>query len=240
MQNIYRLTVIIPVFNEQATIEAVLGKVVSVNLPGQIEKQIIVVDDGSTDNTAALAEQFRSQHPEQNIVLLANPANRGKGAAFKLALGAATGDYVVIQDADLEYDPDEYAILLQPVISHGADVVYGSRFITDRPHRVLFFWHYMGNKFITMLSNMFTNLNLSDIETGFKLMRTAVIKDMDFQEKRFGIEPEITARISKVRAVKIYEVGISYYGRTYEEGKKINWVDGVRALYCIIRYNLFK
>ena len=240
MQNIYRLSVIIPVYNEQATIEAVLGKVVSVNLPGQIEKQIIVVDDGSTDNTATLAEQFRSKHPEQNIVLLTNRVNKGKGAAFKMALGAATGDYVVIQDADLEYDPDEYAILLQPVISHGADVVYGSRFITDRPHRVLFFWHYMGNKFITMLSNMFTNLNLSDIETGFKLMRTAIVKDMDFQEKRFGIEPEITARISKVRAVKIYEVGISYYGRTYEEGKKINWVDGVRALYCIIRYNLFK
>ena len=240
MQNIYRLSVIIPVYNEQATIEAVLGKVVSVNLPGQIEKQIIVVDDGSTDNTATLAEQFRSQHAEQNIVLLTNRVNKGKGAAFKMALGAATGDYVVIQDADLEYDPDEYAILLQPVISHGADVVYGSRFITDRPHRVLFFWHYMGNKFITMLSNMFTNLNLSDIETGFKLMRTAIVKDMDFQEKRFGIEPEITARISKVRAIKIYEVGISYYGRTYEEGKKINWVDGVRALYCIIRYNLFK
>lgn len=240
MQHIQRLSVIIPVYNEQATILQLLEKVTSVVLPEQIEKQIIVVDDGSSDNTATLAEAFLKQHPDQDMVFLRNEVNLGKGAAFKKGLTAATGDYVVIQDADLEYDPDEYAILLQPVLSRGADVVYGSRFITDRPHRVLFFWHFVGNKFITMLSNMLTNLNLSDIETCFKLMRTSLVKNMDFREMRFGIEPEITARLSKINKISIYEVGISYYGRTYEEGKKINWKDGVRALYCIIRYNLFK
>lgn len=233
-----RLSVIIPAYNENKTILDILQKVAGLKITG-IETEIIVVNDCSTDDTAALVEQFISGHSGKDIKLVNQDINQGKGAAIHRGIDLAGGDYLIIQDADLEYDPEEYRDLLKPVLNGYADVVYGSRFMGSNPHRILFFWHSIGNKMLTSLSNMFTNLNLTDMETCYKLFRADIIKKIYLQEKRFGFEPEVTAKISRVPGIRIYEVGISYYGRTYEEGKKIHWKDGFRAIYCILKYNLF-
>lgn len=234
-----KLSVLIPAYNEANTIEALLDKVHAVELIHAIEKEVIIVNDASTDETATVVEQFMEKHPALNLQLIHQPNNQGKGAAINRAIQACTGDYLIIQDADLEYDPEEYNHLLKPVFKANADVVYGSRFMGHQPHRILFFWHSLGNKFLTFLSNMCTNLNLTDMETCYKLVRTSIAKTITIKEKRFGIEPELTAKLAKVPKIKIYEVGISYYGRTYEEGKKINWKDGLRAIYCIFKYRFF-
>lgn len=235
----FTLSVVIPAFNESSTLPLLLDKIASVRLQHGIRKEIIVVDDCSTDNTREVAERYIMEHPELDIRYFHHHKNQGKGAALHTGIQKATGEYLIIQDADLEYDPEEYKLLLQPVLDGYADVVYGSRFIGGRAHRILFFWHTIGNKFLTFLSNMLTNLNLTDMETCYKLFRTDLIRGLDLQEKRFGFEPEVTAKISRIPNIRIYEVGISYYGRTYEEGKKIIWKDGVRALYCISKYNIF-
>jgi len=232
------LSIIIPVYNEASTIHQVLERVCSVQLVNQIEKEIIVIDDGSTDNSAEIIKNFMASTKE-TIKFFAHRPNRGKGATVAEGIRQATGDFVVIQDADLEYDPWEYNILLEPIIQGHADVVYGSRFLGGKAHRILFFWHSLGNRFLTFLSNMFTNLNLTDMETCYKMIRTSMVTDITVQEKRFGFEPEITAKLAKIKDIRIYEVGISYYGRKFKEGKKINWRDGIRAIYCIIKYNLF-
>lgn len=208
-------------------------------LPNGIAKEIIVVDDCSTDNTIPLVQAFSAEHGFE-INLLQQTVNQGKGAAIRRGFGQATGDYCIVQDADLEYDPDEYQNLIKPVLKANADVVYGSRFMGDKPHRILFFWHSIGNAVLTFLSNMFTNLNLTDMETCYKLIRTSILQQIVLEENRFGFEPEITAKLSRIPGIKIYEVGISYYGRTYNEGKKINWKDGFRAIWCILKYNVFK
>lgn len=231
------LSIIIPVYNEGSTVKAILESVQSAKLGPEIYKEIIVVDDASIDNSVSEVEQMARSFP--NIKLIKHEKNKGKGAAIHSGIKEATGEYLIIQDADLEYNPHEINLLLQPVFDSGADVVYGSRFIGGKPNRVLFFWHSIGNKFLTFLSNMFTNLNLTDMETCYKLFRSEIIKSLTLRERRFGFEPEVTARISKIKGIKIYEVGISYSGRTYDEGKKINWRDGIRAIYCIFRYNLF-
>jgi glycosyltransferase involved in cell wall biosynthesis len=210
-----------------------------VQLIHNIEKEIIIVNDCSTDDTEEAVQRYISNNPDLNIQYYKHEKNQGKGAALHTGIAKATGDYVVIQDADLEYDPHEYNILLQPVVDGHADVVYGSRFMGGNPHRILFFWHTIGNKFLTFLSNMFTNLNLTDMETCYKLFRRDIIQNIQLKEKRFGFEPEVTAKVARVPGVRIYEVGISYYGRTYEEGKKINWKDGFRAIYCILKYNIW-
>ncbi|MFP4023970.1 MAG: glycosyltransferase family 2 protein [Thiohalospira sp.] len=235
---INKLSIIIPAYNEENTIEKILGRILEVNL-GSIKKEIIIINDFSSDNTQNIVEEFIKNHPNDDIRLINQEQNQGKGAALHKGIANATGEYLVIQDADLEYDPNEYNDLLKPVLNDCADAVYGSRFMGNNPHRILFFWHTIGNKFLTFLSNMFTNLNLTDMETCYKLFRTEMIQKIKLKEKRFGFEPEVTAKVSKVPGVKIYEVGISYYGRTYEEGKKINWKDGVKAIYCIFKYNLF-
>lgn len=231
-----KLSILIPVFNEGATIHLILDKIKKVALPQNIEKELIIVNDCSSDNTKQAIENYISNNPELTITFLNHEKNKGKGAAIHTAISNATGDYTIIQDADLEYNPEEYSILLQPVLDGFADVVYGSRFMGGNAHRVLFFWHTIGNKFLTFLSNMFTNLNLTDMETCYKLFNTKMLQSLKLKEKRFGFEPEVTAKISKIPKIRIYEVGISYYGRTYEEGKKINWKDGFHAIYCIIRY----
>jgi glycosyltransferase involved in cell wall biosynthesis len=232
------LSVIIPAYNESKTIGDILHKVSGLEIPG-IDLEIIVVNDCSTDDTKALIEEFMSVHSDKNVKLLNQEKNEGKGAAIHRGIREASGDYLLIQDADLEYDPKEYRDLLKPVLNGQADVVYGSRFVGANPHRILFFWHSIGNKMLTTLSNMFTNLNLTDMETCYKLFRTEIIQKIHLCEKRFGFEPEVTAKISRVPGIRIYEVGISYYGRTYEEGKKINWKDGFHAIFCILKYNIF-
>jgi glycosyltransferase involved in cell wall biosynthesis len=231
-----KLSIIIPVFNEARTIHLLLDKVKNVVLPNNIAKEIIIVNDCSTDATQEVIQKYIATNNELNIQLINHEKNKGKGAALHSGIANTTGDYTIIQDADLEYNPEEYHILLQPVLDGFADVVYGSRFMGGNAHRVLFFWHTIGNRFLTFLSNMFTNLNLTDMETCYKLFNTKMLQSLHLKEKRFGFEPEVTAKISRIPKIRIYEVGISYYGRTYEEGKKINWKDGLYAIYCIIRY----
>jgi len=239
MTNINKLSILIPAYNEAKTIHLILDKVKNVALVNQIEKEIVIVNDCSKDNTIEAVESYMAQNPQLNIRLSNQTVNQGKGAAIHKAIELATGDYLIIQDADLEYDPAEYNDLLKPIVTGFADVVYGSRFLGGNPHRILFYWHSIGNKFLTNLSNMFTNLNLTDMETCYKLIRTDVAQGLNLKEKRFGFEPELTAKLSRVPNIRIYEVGISYYGRTYEEGKKIGWKDGFRAIYCIVKYNVF-
>jgi len=226
-----KLSVIIPCYNEESFISSVIEKVLKAPRGFTIEKEIIVIDDASTDNSPAVLETLRNVH--NNIIFLRHEKNAGKGACIKTGLSKATGTIVVIQDADLEYDPNDYQKLLQP------DVVYGSRFAGSGPHRVLFYFHTIGNKFLTRLSNLFTQLNLTDMETGYKMFRIEILRQISLREKRFGFEPEVTAKISRIKNIRIYETGIAYYGRTYNDGKKINWKDGFKAMYCIIKYNLF-
>lgn len=231
------LSIIIPVYNEEATIGAILDKIAGVELVPHLTKEVIVVNDGSTDGTHQTIIQAMKNHDGLALRYTSHTTNLGKGAAVQTALRLATGAFIIVQDADLEYDPSEYNLLLEPMLAGHADVVYGSRFVGSRPHRVLYFWHYAGNRFLTFLSNLFTNLNLTDMESCYKLFRREIIQDIALREKRFGFEPEITAKIARIPGVRIYEVGISYYGRTYLEGKKINWRDGVWAIWCIVRYN---
>ena len=232
-----KLSIIIPLFNEEKTICQILDKIKHVSLINNIAKEIIIVDDGSSDNSKEVLKQYQDENPDQEIILFDQPKNIGKGAAIQQGIKKVTGDLVIIQDADLEYDPEEYNTLLKPMVDGVADVVYGSRFKGSKSQRILFFWHYVGNAFLTFLSNMFTNLNLTDMETCYKLFKTDIIKSVKLKEKRFGFEPEVTAKIAKIPGIRIYEVGISYYGRGYEEGKKIGWKDGIRALICIIKYS---
>ncbi|RZM12680.1 MAG: glycosyltransferase family 2 protein [Pedobacter sp.] len=234
------LSIIIPLYNEQQTIIQVLDRIFKVQFQHPIKIDIIIVDDCSTDDSAKLAQAYIAQNQQHQIQLLTSQKNMGKGAAVRKGIGAATGTLLLIQDADLEYHPNDYPLLLTPFLEGVADVVFGSRFISNRPHRVLFFWHSMGNKFITLLSNIMTNLNLTDVECGYKIFNTEILKKIILKEKRFGIEPEIVAKIAAIPEVRIYEVGVSYYGRTYAEGKKIGLKDGFRALFCILKYSLFR
>ncbi|MCB0735981.1 MAG: glycosyltransferase family 2 protein [Bacteroidetes bacterium] len=238
MSNI-KLSIVIPAYNEEPTIHLILNRIKEVELIGDVEKELIIVNDCSKDDTEGAIKRYMQANPDLPITYYAHEVNQGKGAALHTGIAKATGDYILIQDADLEYDPREYNDLLKPILEGNADVVYGSRFLGGNPHRILFFWHSIGNQFLTFISNMFTNLNLTDMETCYKLFKRDMIQGLNLKEKRFGFEPEVTAKISRIPKVRIYEVGISYYGRTYDEGKKIGAKDGFRAIYCILKYNLF-
>jgi glycosyltransferase involved in cell wall biosynthesis len=234
-----KLSIVIPAYNEGKTIHLILDKVKEVQLIGGILKEIIIVNDCSKDDTEQAVHRYHAANPDVDIQYFKHEVNKGKGAALHTGIKLATGDIVMIQDADLEYDPQEYNILIKPIVDGFADVVYGSRFMGGKPHRILFFWHTIGNKFLTFLSNAMTNLNLTDMETCYKVFKRDIVQSLELKENRFGFEPEVTAKISRIPKIRIYEVGISYYGRTYEEGKKIGWRDGFRAIYCILKYNLF-
>lgn len=233
------LTIIIPLYNEENTIIQVLEKIESVELISSVKKEIVIIDDCSSDRSGELVNRYISNADSNYFKFLTLQNNSGKGAAIRKGISVATGDLFIIQDADLEYDPQDYNSLIEPILVNDADVVYGSRFMGNGPHRKLFFWHSIGNKFLTFTSNIFTNLNLTDMETCYKVFRAEIIKSINIEENGFGFEPEVTAKISEKSDIRIYEVGISYYGRTYQDGKKIDWKDGIRALYCIFKYNIF-
>ncbi len=233
------LSIVIPAFNEASTIHLILTKIKHTQLIGGLGKEILVVDDCSIDQTQQAVARYQQENTDLTIRYFRNEVNRGKGFSLARGIREAVGDFVIVQDADLEYDPEEYNTLLKPMLYNNADVVYGSRFMGGNPHRILFFWHSIGNLFLTFLSNVATNLNLTDMETGYKLFKREIIQQISLKENRFGFEPEVTAKVARIKGIRIYEVGISYYGRTYEEGKKINWKDGLRAIYCIIKYNYF-
>ncbi|MCC6815049.1 MAG: glycosyltransferase family 2 protein [Saprospiraceae bacterium] len=235
-----KLSIVIPAYNEGATINYILDKIVSVTLLNNIQKEIIIVNDCSRDNTEEVVFNYMQYNPNCPITYFRHQVNRGKGATLRTGISKASGDFIIVQDADLEYDPNEYNLLLGPILEGFADVVYGSRFMGGKPHRILFFWHTLGNKFLTFLSNVMTNLNLSDMETCYKLFKREIIQSIKLVENRFGFEPEVTAKIARIPGIRIYEVGISYFGRTYQEGKKIGWKDGIRAIYCIIKYKFMK
>ncbi|WP_242117943.1 glycosyltransferase family 2 protein [Aestuariivivens sediminicola] len=237
--NAKKLSIVIPVYNEQETIPLILDAISNVVLEEKLEKEIIIINDCSTDSSKASILQYQKNNKNLDIKLINHDKNKGKGAAIHSGITNASGDFIIIQDSDLEYDPNEYNRLLKPILSGFADVVFGSRFIGGHPHRVLFFFHTIGNKFLTFLSNLLTGINLTDMETCYKLFKADIIKNLTLKEQRFGFEPEVTAKISKIKNIRIYEVGISYYGRTYTEGKKIGWKDGFRAIYCILKYNIF-
>ncbi|MBU1820656.1 MAG: glycosyltransferase family 2 protein [Bacteroidetes bacterium] len=241
MKSIKKLSIVIPVYNEGKTITTVLDKIKDVQLIQSIDKEIIIVNDFSRDDTEEKILAYKQQYGQVlDIKYFKHDRNRGKGAALRTGFHQATGDATIVQDADLEYDPNEFNLLLKPMLDGFADVVYGSRFIGGKPHRILFFWHTIGNKFLTFVSNMCTNLNLTDMETCYKMFDSDILKSLDLKENRFGFEPEVTAKIARIRGIRIYEIGVSYYGRTYEEGKKINWKDGFRALYCIAKYGMLR
>ena len=234
-----KLSIIIPVYNESRTIQLILDKIKGLSLIENIEKEIIIVNDSSTDGSDGIIQKYLNNNSDISAVYLSHSKNKGKGAAIHTGINKATGDFLIIQDADLEYDPNEYNLLLKPILDGFADIVYGSRFVGGKPHRVLFFFHSIGNKLLTFFSNMFTNLNLTDMETCYKLFKTEIIQSINLKEQRFGFEPEVTIKISRIPKIRIYEIGVSYYGRSYADGKKIGWKDGVHALYCIIKYGIF-
>ncbi|KIC90185.1 glycosyltransferase family 2 protein [Flavihumibacter sp. ZG627] len=235
-----KLSIVVPAYNEGPTIHLILDRIKAVELLNGVEKDVILVNDCSTDDTEQSILRYIEANKDLPLTYIKHEVNKGKGAALHTGIAKATGDYLIIQDADLEYDPEEYNLLISTVNRSGADVVFGSRFMGGHPHRILFFWHSFGNKFLTFLSNMFSNLNLTDMETCYKMFRTPIIQSLDLKEKRFGFEPEVTMKVARIPNVKVYEVGISYFGRTYAEGKKIGWRDGFRAIYCILKYGLFK